>query len=173
MNGLENVKRSKFYTELNALLRAELPKLKEDISPLFNKILKEKKFRNPLPIVHKSEYAAWGRNSQWRLELDFDDYQWSYKTGKPHFLAALISMDIGDEMIHFKYQLCSSFNDELQPQQAEKIALSKLNNLEFISSKMKAVKQFLDLLPEHFIAEVEHIDFNDLEYTMHPKIQQK
>lgn len=173
MNELEDVKHSKFYIELNTLLRAKLPKLKEDIDPLFNKILKEKKFQNPLPIVHQSEYAAWGRNSQWRLELDFDDYQWSYKTGKPHFLTALISMDIGDEVIHFKYQFCSSFNDELQSQQAEKIPLSKLNDIEFVASKMKAIKQFLKLLPELFLAEVKYVDFNDLEYTMHPKIQKK
>ncbi|WP_157638218.1 hypothetical protein [Flexithrix dorotheae] len=173
MNGVEDVKRSKFYTELNALLRAELPKVKEDISPSFKKILKEKKFQHPLPIVHQFEYAAWGRNSQWRLELDFDDYQWSYKTVKPHFLTALMSMDIGDDVISFKHQLCSSFNDELQPQQVEKIELSRLNDIEFVALKMKAIKQFLNLLPERFLAEVEDIDFNDLEYTMHPKIQEK
>jgi hypothetical protein len=139
MNGLEHVKHSKFYTELNTLLRAELPILKEAIEPAYCQFLKEKEFQHPLPIICQFEYAAWGGNRQWRLELDFDDYQWSYKTVKPHFLTALISVETGNDGIHFKYQLCSSFNDELKPMQTEKMAFSELNDIEFVEVKMKAV----------------------------------
>lgn len=173
MEGVEPVKHSKFYTDLNTLLRAELPILKQAIEPDYYQFLAEKKFQHPLPIICQFEYASWGGNRQWRLELDFDNYQWSSRTVKPHFLTALISVETGNDVIRCNYQLCSSFNDELKPMQPEKIAFSALNDPEFVAEKMKEVKQFLNQLPERFLLEIQQLDFNDLEYTMHPKIQEK
>lgn len=173
MAALAFVKESLFYQEINSLLREQFPLIKEAITPAYEQILEENEFHHPLPIEYYFEYAAWGANRQWRLELDFDDYQWSNSTIKPHFLTALISIEIGNEVIHFKYHLCSSFNEGLASMETEKIEISKLNNDNFIIEKVTELKQFLEGLPKAFLKEIERIDFNELEYTMHPKIQEK
>ncbi|EZH73452.1 hypothetical protein ATO12_16050 [Aquimarina atlantica] len=173
MEDLEIVKKSKFYTELNALLREQLTKIKQNIDPVYEQILEEKQFDHPLPIICQFEYASWGGNKQWRLELDFDEYQWSNETVKPHFLNALVYLSISKESIGFKYQLCSSFNNILQPSEIEKIELKLLNDTDFVSKKIKEVERFLDDLPQYFIQEIEKINFDELEYMLHPKIQEK
>ncbi|WP_299602992.1 hypothetical protein [uncultured Aquimarina sp.] len=173
MSALTLVKESLFYREINTLMREQFPLIKGAIVPVYEQILEENEFHHPLRIEHYFEHAAWEANRQWRLELDFDDYQWSNRTIKPHFLTALISIEIGKEVIHFKYQLCSSFNEELQPMETEKIELNTLNNDNIVIEKVAELKQFLEHLPKAFLKEIEQIDFNELEYTMHPKIQEK
>lgn len=169
----ERVIQSLFYKEINALLRKQLHAIKHDITPQYEQILKEKKFIHPLPIINQFEYAAWGANKQWRLELDFDDYQWSYKTVKPHFFNAIVYLSVGKGTVHYKYQLTSSFNEELQSNDTEEIAIEKLNDIDFVSTKIKELNQFLQDLPQAFLEEIKNINFNELEYMMHPKIQEK
>ncbi|WP_025663117.1 hypothetical protein [Aquimarina megaterium] len=173
MDDLESVKKSKFYTELNAILRERLTKIKQNIDPAYEQILKEKQFNHPLPIICQFEYAAWGLNKQWRLELDFDEYQWSNETVKPHFLNALVYLSVGTEYIHFKCQLCSSFNELLEPKETETIEIRRLNDVDLVTDKLNQVRQFLEDLPNHFLQEIEKINFDELEYMLHPKIQEK
>ncbi|WP_299435673.1 hypothetical protein [uncultured Aquimarina sp.] len=178
MDTIEIVKQSKFYTELNSLLREQFDTIKRDIDPVYEQLLEERKFPYPLPIICQFEYKGWERNVQWRLELDFDEYQWSSKTIKPHFLNALVFLEIGTELLHFKYQLCSSFNDFLEPKETEKIELEKLNDTKYVSEKINEVQQFLDGLSRLFIQELEQINFYELEYMeddvrMNKKIQDK
>ena len=164
MNEMQIVKSSLFYKEINVLLRDQFSVIKQNITPGYEQLLKERQFNHPLPIICRFEYASWGRNRQWRLELDFDDYQWSCKTMKPEFLTAMISIEVGSEAIHFKYQLCSSFNDALKPMESEKIRHEKLNDEDFVAEKTKEVERFLENLPQRFIQEMEKIDFDELEF---------
>ncbi|WP_108870055.1 hypothetical protein [Aquimarina aquimarini] len=178
MNNLEIVKRSEFYIMLNTILREQLPKIKQRITPIYSQILKDRKFQHPLPIIYQFEYTTWGGNSQWRLELDFDDYQWSNKTVKPHFLIAFVNIEIAKDEVHFKYQFGNSFNDALQPIQPEKIKIDLLNDAAFVAEKIKEVNHFLDNLAKRFIQEIEKINFNELEFLeddvrMNKKIQEK
>ncbi|MDH7447646.1 hypothetical protein [Aquimarina sp. 2201CG14-23] len=164
MEEKEKVMHSLFYKEVNALLRDQFSAIKQNITPQYEQLLKEREFPYPLPIICQFEYASWGRNKQWRLELDFDEYQWSNKTVKPHFLNALVSIEMGTEFLHFKYHLCSSFNDSLEPKETEKIPIKKLDDSRFVSEKIDALKQFLEDLPQGFIQEIKTIDFNELEF---------
>jgi len=159
------VESSLFYKSINILLREQFPKIKQKIHTKYEQILKERQFQYPLPIICRFEYSAWeGGNRQWRIELGFDNYQWSNKTVKPHFLNALVYLEIGQEVIHFKYQLCSSFNDILQPIDTIKIVHQKLNDTDFVVDKIKEVQLFLKDLPQRFIKEIEKINFNELEF---------
>ncbi|WP_299247397.1 hypothetical protein [uncultured Aquimarina sp.] len=178
MEEKEKVIHTLFYKEINALLRDQFSVIQQNITPQYEQLLKEREFPYPLPIICQFEYASWGRNKQWRLELDFDEYQWSDKTVKPHFLNALVFIEVGTEWIHFKYQLCSSFNDSLEPKETEKIEIKRLNETEFVDKKIDEVQLFLDNLPKRFIQETEKINFNELEYmeedvVMNKKIQDK
>lgn len=164
MHETEIVKSSLFYKEINALLRDQFSVIKQSITPGYEQLLKDRHFDTPLPIICQFECGYSNKNQQWRLELDFDEYQWSYKTVKPHFLNALVFIEIGTELIHFKYQLCSSFNDELDPMQSEKIEHQKLNDTPFIEGKIRELNQFLKQLPQRFIQEIEKIDFDELEF---------
>lgn len=174
MDEVEKVVNSLFYEEINALLRNTFAIISEGVTPKHEELLKERKFNNPLRIICNFENVSLGiRNKQWRLELDFDDYQWSCKTMKPHFLTALVSIEVGKEVLHFKYQLCSSFNEGLKPMYSQEIEQQKLNDEEFVIEKLKELTQFLKELPECFLQEIKKINFNELEYIMHPKIQEK
>ncbi len=173
MEEKEKVINSLFYKEVNVLVRYQFLAIKQNITPSYQQLLKNRDFDHPLPIIHRFEYASWGGDRQWRLELDFDEYQWSDKTIKPHFLNALVYLSIGKESIGFKYQLCSSFNDELEPMQSEKIEHQKLNDADFVAEKIGQLNKFLKQLPEAFLQEIEKLNFNELEYMMHPKIQEK
>ncbi|MFD2562863.1 DUF6304 family protein [Aquimarina rubra] len=161
---IELVENTLFYKEINTLLRNQFSAIKQTIHHRYEQVLKERQFYHALPIICRFEYATWGGNRQWRLELDFDEYQWSNETVKPHFLNALVYLSIGKELIYFKYQLCSSFNDELLPMEEEKIEIQKLNDTDFVTEKIEEVQQFLDCLPKRFIKEIEEIDFDDLEF---------
>ncbi|QKX04046.1 hypothetical protein HN014_03705 [Aquimarina sp. TRL1] len=173
MEEIEIVKKSKFYKELNTLLREQLTIIQQDITPEYEQILKEKEFQHPLPIICQFEYASWGGNKQWRLELDFEEYQWSNETVKPHFLTAMVYLSVSAGYLHFKYQLCSSFNELLQPKETETIEIKRLNQTNLVKDKLNQVRQFLEDLPNHFLQEVEKINFEELEYMLHPKIQEK
>ncbi|WP_299312669.1 DUF6304 family protein [uncultured Aquimarina sp.] len=162
----EQVINSHFYKELNTLLRSELSKMKQSINSQYEKVLKEREFQYLLPIICRFEYASWGGNRQWRLELDFDDYQWSNKTVKPHFLNAFVSFDISKDFIHFKYQLCSSFDEILLPMEVEQIEIKMLTSVEFVSNKIQEVELFLKNLPLRFIQQIKKIDFDDLEFVL-------
>lgn len=173
MKGTEEVTHSLFYQEINTLLRKELSIIKNEINLSYEQLLSKKQFKNPLSIICQFEFTGRALNRQWRLELDFDNYQWSNKTIKPHFLMALVNIETSKETIYFKHQLCSSFNDASLPMESEKIELQKLNDTVFVSSKIHELKQFLEQLSEAFLQEIEKINFNELEYMMHPKIQEK
>ncbi len=173
MEEKEKVINSLFYKEINTLLCNQFLAIKQNITPRYEQVLKNRCFDNPLPIIYQFESGYSDRNRQWRLELDFDDYQWSNKTIKPHFLNALVFIEMGTNSIHFKYHLCSSFNDELEPMRSEKIEHQKLNDSVFVAEKIKELDQFLKELPEAFLHEIEKINFSELEYVMHPKIQEK
>ncbi|WP_378173985.1 DUF6304 family protein [Aquimarina sp. SS2-1] len=161
---MELAENSLFYKEMNTLLRNQFSAIKQAIHPRYEQLLKERQFYHALPIICRFEYSSYGGNRQWRLELDFDEYQWSNETVKPHFLNALVYLSIGKELIYFKYQLCSSFNDELFPMEEEKIEIQKLNDTDFVTEKINEVQQFLNSLPKRFIQEIEKIDFDDLEF---------
>lgn len=169
----ENIRNSLFYVSLNKLLREQFLAIKQQLAPRYKTLLHEIGHTNPLALICQFEMWPYQRVVQWRLELDFDDYQWSEKTIKPHFLNALVSLEIGEEVIFLKYQLCSSFNDVLEPMKAEKIAIQKLGDPAFVTEKMNQITNFLSDLPEGFMKDMETINFNELEYTMHPKIQKK
>jgi len=158
------VERTLFYQEINALIRNQFSEIKENITSKYTQLLTERQFHHLLPIINKFEFATWTGNRQWRLELDFDDYEWSNKTVKPHFLNALAYLETNKESIHFKYQLCSSFNEELQSAEIEKIAHEKLNDTDFVALKINELQQFLDSLPKRFLQEIENIDFEELEF---------
>lgn len=161
------VENSLFYKELNILLRQHLQAVKENITPEYQTILKQNNLETPLPIQCLFEHAAsWYGSRQWRFELDFEDYEWEWSelTFKPHFLNALISLSISKEKVHYIYQLCSSFNEELQPMEAEKIEFQKLNETDFVTHKIDEIQQFLENLPQRFLQEIENINFNDLKF---------
>lgn len=164
MESLGIVRNSLFYKQLNVLLRKELDAIRRNITPQYEQILQKKKLEHPLPVICQFEFSSLGANKQWRLALDFDDYEWSYKTVKPHFLNAVVSLSIGSEFIHFKYQLCSSFNDALAPNETEEIAIKKLNDTSFVIEKIKEITSFLKGLAQRFIGEINHINFNELEF---------
>ena len=137
-------------------MREQFPVIRQNINPRYEQLLKGRQFQDPLALICQFEYkaAARERNPQWRLGLDFDDYMWSHKTVKPHFLIALVSLEIGNEVVHFKYQLCSSFNEALQTKELEKIEHQKLNDTDFVTDKIKELKQFLEQLPEKCLDEI-------------------
>ncbi len=173
MESIDKVIATKFYEELNRLLRKRLSMIEQGISRNCEQTLASKGLQSPLPLTTLFESSAYQSNRQWRLELDFGDYQWSNKTVKPHFLNALIYISAGKDSINLKYQLCSSFNDDLNPMAPQTIPLSLLNDSLFVESKINEVSDFLDRLATDFLIEVEKIDINELEYCMHPKIQEK
>lgn len=162
---IKHIESTLFYKKINALLREQFSEIKQIILPQYTQLLEDRQFNNPLPIISKFEYAIWGGNQQWRLELDFDEYQWSNETIKPHFLNAFISFDTTKECIHFKYQLCSSFNETLLPMEQQKIETKLLNDANFVSKKIEEVKQFLADVPQRFMEEIRKIDFEELEYV--------
>ncbi|NQY31367.1 MAG: hypothetical protein HRT69_18115, partial [Flavobacteriaceae bacterium] len=161
---MEILESTLFYKTINALLRNQFPVIKQNINTKYEQVLKEKQFQYLLPLICKFEYSSWGGNRQWRIELDFDDYQWSNKTVKPHFLNALVYLEIGKEVIYFKCQLCSSFNDELQLMDTVKISHQKLNDTNFVADKIKEIELFLKDLPKRFIKEIEKVNFKELEF---------
>lgn len=158
------VENTLFYKEINKLLREKFKAVKEKIAPHYEQILKEQQFNYPLPIHDRYEYSSWGGNRQWRLELDFDNYQWSNETIKPHFTNAVVSFDTTKDYIHFKYQLCSSFNEDALPMKPEKIEVKKLNNADFVAKKKDEILQFIDELPKRFLQEIKKIEFKELEF---------
>jgi len=158
------VENTLFYKEINELLREHFAVIKEDITSQYELILKERQFNHPLPILDRYEYSSWGGNRQWRLDLDFDNYEWSYKFIKPHFICAVVSFETTKGYIHFKHQLCSSFNEALLPMKPEKIEVEKLNSVYFVAQKKKEIQQFINELPKRFLQEIKVIDFEELEF---------
>jgi len=162
---IEHLERSLFYKELNSLLRNQFAAIVKNITPQYEQLLKKRQFKHPLPMMCRYEYASWGGNRQWRLELDFDEYQWSNETVKPHFLNAFVSIDVTKEFVHFKHQLCSSFNEKLLPMEVEKTSIKLLDETNWVSKKTEEIKKFLEDLPQRFIQEIEKIDFDELEFV--------
>lgn len=164
MKNLDRAKNTLFFRELDTLLKASLPRIQQAIEPELVHYLSENNFQTPLPLIYHTCYTAWGSNTQWRLELDFDDYQWSYETIKPHVLAAYITIEAGGDWINFKFQLGNTFCNLIEYQKPVKIDYMLLEDHAFVALRITEVNVFLTDLPTAFMQEVKKIPLDDLEF---------
>lgn len=158
----EHMKNTAFYKVLNTVLRERLPEIKNEVEPVLQKTRKDNKFDYPLTYIFDFERIS--HDIQWRLEVDFNDYEWSYKTVKPHFLGVFFSLEKGKDVTRFYYNIYNSFNEDLENNKTEEIEDTLLGNDVFIEGKQKELNQFLDELTIRLIEEMKFLDFEQLEF---------
>lgn len=156
----EDVRNGKLYTSLNELLNRRLPEVKAAVE----QTLKAKNI--DLEVFCRLEYHCWAQCTQWRIELDFDDYEWDFETMKPRGIGAFIMLEEVEGKMNVHYtsgKIYNTFRSTLQSKESEVIAHSGVHNSELVMSKIKEVTNFLDSLHEQLIEEVQWLDFDKLE----------
>ncbi len=166
MDYREKVRNGKLYLRLNNLLREQLPKIKTALSQELQSFLKNKQITKPLDVIYKLEFHGWGQDTQWRIEIDFDDYEWSCETMKPHCLGAYIILEevARKKTLHFSYQIYNTFNTKILKRESEKINEFQLFDGDFIERKLSEIDSFLENLNHLIMIEVKQIDFEQLAF---------
>jgi len=162
MRDYKEVKTTIFYNALNQLLRTQLPVIKEELETHLDEKMKAFDFKHSL--FFENQFEKISHDLQWRLEIDFNDYQWSQKTIKPHYLGVRFYLEQMNERIVFNYNLYNSFNETLGIKKPEELKLINLQDTAFVFQKTKEIKAFLNDLPNALAQELKLLDLNQLEF---------
>ncbi len=167
MNYREEVREGRLYSELNKLLREHFSKICKSLNQKLKLFLRQKHYSLPFEAICRLEQHTWEQVTQWRVEIDFDDYELDYETLKPHYLGAFVSLEEvkGFSMLIFNFKIYNSFNSELAGREDEHINIQQLNDDGFVDQKLKEVKAFVKKLEDSLMKEIEKVDFNLLEYV--------
>lgn len=158
------IKNTLFYKSLNTLLKERIQLIK----PLIDNslLLIKDKNNKPLKVSYSLENHPCTQVTQWRIEVDFNDYEWDLITCKPFHLGGFISIE---ENLNRQIVICNfgriynSFNSNIEAISHTQITFSDLDNLEIVNSAIKKVNSFLDDFPKSFLSEVNLIDTKKLE----------
>ncbi len=137
-----------FYKELNQILRAQLPLVREKVEPTLIALKRAHQFIHPLTFICHFERIS--HDVQWRLEIDFDDYEWSETIVKPHLLGVFFSIRKELESAYLSFRVVNSFNDD-------QVAYEK-------SKDKKEIMSFIADLVDCIIKELQYLDFKQLEF---------
>ena len=160
------VRNGELYAGLNEILKERLPKIKTNLQTALQAFLREKNFEHSLEVICQLEFHPWGQATQWRIEVDFGEYEWSEKIMKPHYLGASVMLEevAGKRTLHFSFGNYNSFNPKTTKGHSEKIKETQLSNSDFIQLKINAVEVFLKDLENVLLLEIKKIDFKQLEF---------
>ena len=158
------VRKSKFYSVFNKKLRQEFPVIKNKIEDY----LKNNPNFNFLKVICLLEIHPWEQVTQWRIDIDFDDFEWDLEGGKPHFLGAVASLEEVERKrtLHCNFgKIYNSFNDNEEINNARiKMNYSNIDKPASIEFMEKEIDEFIKTLYPKFIKEIEHIDLERLSY---------
>lgn len=160
------IRKSKFYSYFNLKLKQEFPVIKDKI----RYYLKNKSEFSQLKVICQLEIHPWKQVTQWRIEIDFDDFEWDLETFKPHFLGAFASLEEveGKRILHCNFgKTYNSFNrDEEINNACIKINYSNIDSTASIEFMKKEIEKFIENLYSKFIKEIDQIDLDRLSYLI-------
>ncbi len=163
-NYRKTIRNSIFYKSIDNFAKDTFPDLKRILSEKLNIICQEKKFPKSLHFIDLYEIHKWEQCTQWILEIDFDDYEWSYDTMKPHFFVIIIMLEevVGKKELYFSCSFSNSFSN-FSTKINIKITEKEINNNEFISYKINEMKSFFNSLNKEVLREMNKIEYDKLE----------
>jgi len=141
MRDYNDTKNTNFYKELNQVLRTQLPIVKEELASTLTKQKKAHSFNAPLSFI--SEFEKISHNIKWVLEIDFNEYEWSSKTIRPHYLGVNFCLEQVNKRVVFNYGIFNSFNETLEIRKPEEFVFETLNDETFVIRKLEEIGQFL------------------------------
>lgn len=175
------IQKSSLYSAIDKLLYTALSKL-------------EKQIQHYLDTTNLGLEVYWTKSkpyleeymTNWSLALNFDDYQWSYKIGKPHYLSmpVVTLIEVADKnkfdayrmyekkvanddtlIILISNKIVSSFNSNPSNPDKYEIHLNgdELENKTIQNQQLKIINNLLGVIYTQFIKEINVININDLE----------
>ncbi len=166
-----NIRQSHFYTEINELLRQRLPII---LSLIKQTLLSQNDpNKNQLEVCCILERHLWGQDTQWRIEVDFENYENGYaeETSRPHSIGGFVMLEEvrGKQILYCQYgRFYNSFkNDKTEIKDDttmfdEQIAYTELENKSLTTERLDRINLFLDSLHKRLIDGIDSINFKEL-----------
>lgn len=163
-NYREIVRNGFFYKNLDNFTQEIFPNLKMILSEKLNIICQEQDFSKPLTFIDLYKIHTWEQCTQWILEIDFNDYEWSYNNMKPHFFGFVIMLEEIPKKreLHFSCSFSNSFSN-FATRIDSKITEDEFNNSAFLINKLDEIKSFFDLYSKKALSELDKIEYDKLE----------
>lgn len=165
-----NIRQSHFYTEINKLLRQQLPTI---LSLIKQTLLKQNNpNKNQLKVYCTLERHLWRQATQWRIEVDFENYENGYdETLRPYSIGGFVMLEEvrGKQILYCDYgRFYNTFkNDKTElednlPIFDEQIAYTELENQSLTTERLNKINLFLDSFHDRFIDGIDSINFKQL-----------
>jgi len=185
INYRDKVRNGTLYRAIDELITKEFAILEKQIQDY----LDASDLDLEIYAVLKSNPFRLDHITNWSLNIDFDDYQWSYVSVKPHWMSIIISLEeienkdkcsiircaskkivenntliLSNSNLRNSFELHSkNYDNKKRKIRETHINLANLENEKIINEELVAIKKWLKTIYTQFTKGIDIIDRNDLE----------